>query len=375
MNTTVATIVTNPLAPVAPRPEQRGMSTTGGNALAAAAEQRAIAEIQTRHLMAVRFPRDQRRAVDQIITAFARPTLATRAQYEYPRGGETVRGPSIRAAEAIAQIWGHLEFGFTEITRFQDESGVGVSAMRASAVDLQSNTHRIAEFFVRHWRDTSSGGYRLSGERDIYELTANQAQRRVRACILALIPTDVVETAMKQADEAVKSTVEVTPATIAAITASFAKLGATRKMLEARFQRNIDTISPGQYIQLRRIYAAIRDGESDVTDWFPEAAQSDPAQAEANPGAEALNAKHRDQATNSYADAPRQRRPRRTAAATVAEDAPPASNPAPDADPATIDQPGADQAATDATPVLADSEAPPAGTDTDAGPSENPPHD
>lgn len=355
---TTAVIVANPLAPVAAQGGQQrgGLSVQGGNALAAAVEQRAVTEIQTKHLMAVKFPRDQRAAVDRIITAFARPTLAHGAQYEYPRGNETVRGPSIRAAEAMAQSWGNMEFGFSEITRFTDDHGVGVSLIRAGAVDLETNTHRVTEFHVRHWRDTKKGGHRLTDERDVYELCANLAQRRVRASILALLPSDVVETAMRQADEAVKSTVVVTPETIKAIADAFEKMGATRKMLEGRFQRRLDTISPGQYQQLRRIFASIRDGESNVIDWFPEAATSNAEQAEGNPGAEALNQRHAPDQTqvgpgtaplreanaqaasqaqpnpteNAERDRARQQRRPRRADPPAAEDATPAATPAPD---------------------------------------------
>lgn len=57
----------------------------------------------------------------------------------------------------------------------------------------------MKQFQVRHWRDTKSGGYALKDSRDIYEKVANDGARRLRACILAVIPADVVETAVKEA--------------------------------------------------------------------------------------------------------------------------------------------------------------------------------
>ena len=60
---------------------------------------------------------DEIRAMDNILNAFTRPTLAEQSQYQYSKGGSDVSGPSIRSAEAIAQLWGNIEFGFREITR------------------------------------------------------------------------------------------------------------------------------------------------------------------------------------------------------------------------------------------------------------------
>ncbi len=43
---------------------------------------------------------------------------------------------------------------------------------------------------------TRSGGYKLTDDRDIYELEANMGSRRLRACILQIIPGDVTSAAV-----------------------------------------------------------------------------------------------------------------------------------------------------------------------------------
>lgn len=238
------------------------------NATAVAMEQRAIAEVQASFIMAQRFPRDERAAVDGIINAFGRPKLAASAQYEYSKGGSEITGPSIRAAEAIAQQWGNLDTGFSEVARFRDERGIGVSLVRAQCVDLQSRGRKYIDFHVRHWRDTQGGGYPLKSEREIYELVANQAQRRVRACILAQIPSDVVETAMKQAEATLKANVSTTPESIQIMLEGFEQFGITKEHVETRIQRRIDSITAGNMVTLRRIYVSIRDGMSSAGEWF-----------------------------------------------------------------------------------------------------------
>lgn len=272
--------VTNPFGAVAAPAAQM-------NAIGAAMEQRAIAEVQASFVMAQRFPRDEAQAFDRIINAFGRASLAERATYEYSRGGSEISGPSIRAAEAIAQQWGNIDVGFSEAARFRDDRGIGVSMVRAQAVDLQSRARKYIDFHVRHWRDTKKGGYALTDERDIYELIANQAQRRVRACILALVPGDVVEAAMHQAEVTLKANVDTGPEGIRKTLEAFEQFGVTKEQIEKRIQRRIDTIQSGQMVVLRRIYASLRDGMSSPAEWF-EVAEATP---EADEAITRLNAK------------------------------------------------------------------------------------
>jgi hypothetical protein len=73
------------------------------NAVAESSAQREAQEVQAMMVIAKRFPRDQVQAMDRILQACTRPTLAEGALYSYSRGGSDVTGPSIRLAEAIAQ--------------------------------------------------------------------------------------------------------------------------------------------------------------------------------------------------------------------------------------------------------------------------------
>src|SRR5699024_11169676 len=158
------------------------------NALADAGQQREIAEVQAAMVIAKRFPRDPVEAMDRILQACTRPTLAEGALYSYSRGGSEITGPSIRLAEAIAQAWGNTQFGIREL-----EQRNGESTVEAYAWDLESNTRQAKVFQVPHERHTKRGTTRLTDPRDIYELVANQGARRLRACILGVVPGDVTE--------------------------------------------------------------------------------------------------------------------------------------------------------------------------------------
>lgn len=231
-------------------------------------QSREVAETQTKYLMAERFPRDEVAAMDRILNAFSRPTLAEKAAYQFARGGTDISGPSIRAAEAMAQQWGNIDSGWRELQRGIDAAGTPFSEVEAFCVDLQSRNSKRMQFIVRHWRDTKNGGYKLKDERDIYELCANQAQRRLRACILASIPGDVTEAAMQQADVTLKSKADTSPAAMLKMAEAFAAFGVTRELIEKRIQRRLDAIQPAQVVSLKRIYASLRDDMSEPKDWF-----------------------------------------------------------------------------------------------------------
>ena len=72
-------------------------------------------EVQAAMVVAKKFPRDEYTAMEKIKRTCQRPTLAEQAIYSYPRGGENVSGPSIRLAEAMAQMWGNIDYGVVEL--------------------------------------------------------------------------------------------------------------------------------------------------------------------------------------------------------------------------------------------------------------------
>ena len=242
-------------------------------------QSRELAETQTKYLMAERFPRDERAAMDRILNAFGRRTLAEKAAYQFARGGTDIAGPSIRAAEAIAQQWGNMDSGWRELQRGTDASGVPFSEVEAFCVDLQARNTKRLTFIVRHWRDTKQGGYKLKDERDIYELCANQAQRRLRACILASVPGDVTEAAMQQAELTLKASADTSPEAMQKMLDAFSQYGVTKDHIEKRIQRRLDAIQPGQVVSLKRIYASLRDDMSTPSEWFDMGSTPDHAHA------------------------------------------------------------------------------------------------
>ena len=248
----------NPLAP-----STDFAKGTESNALGVVASAGEVARVQAQLVYAASRPRDEQRAVDRMLTAFQRPSLASKALYQYARGGSEVSGLSIRAAEAMAMAWGNMDFGLRELEQKQGESTV-----EAYAWDLETNVRRAVTFRVPHYRDTRAGRKKLEDSRDIYELVANQGARRVRACILAVLPRDIQEAVETQVAETMKATFEITPESLKAWLEAFGRLGVTKAMLEARIQRRFDSITPAQMMGLANIFNSIKDGIARVEDFF-----------------------------------------------------------------------------------------------------------
>ena len=118
-------------------------------------------EIQGMVFMAKQFPRDQLAAYQRIKQACERKSLANVACYEYPRGGQKVTGPSIRLAEVIAQNWGNMTYGVTEL-----EQKHGESTCMAYAWDLETNVRSEKIFTVKHERKARGATQKLEDSRD-----------------------------------------------------------------------------------------------------------------------------------------------------------------------------------------------------------------
>lgn len=255
---------------------ERNFLATNGKSLPASASallsaevQGSIAEIQARMIIARSSPRDPISCLENILNDCASPQLAQLALYQYARGGSDISGPSIRLAEAIARRWGNISTGIREVSRSE-----GRSECVAYAWDLETNFHDERKFQVRHWRDTKksdknpAGGYALSDERDIYELIANVGQRRKRACLLTVLPGDIVQAAKEECETTLRTSADTSPEAVRRMVVAFREMGVSQAQIEKRIQRRLEAIQPAQVNQLSKIYASLIDGMSKPEDWF-----------------------------------------------------------------------------------------------------------
>jgi len=229
--------------------------------------ERAMREVQATVAIAKRFPRDEKECTVRILKACQRPSLAEQAMYVYPRGNTEVEGPSIRLAEAIAQAWGNMKFGFRELSREAE-----ASVAEAFAWDMETNTWSTKVFTVPHVRDTRQGSYRVTASRDVYEVVANQAARRLRNCILELVPGDVVEQAVDQCKKTQLRMLESAPEEkLKRLVASFAEIGVDQAAIERRLRHKLEATKVGEIFELHKVYKSIQDGFQTAEEAFPPA--------------------------------------------------------------------------------------------------------
>ena len=229
---------------------------------------RAIAEAQGKLVIAKRFPRDEVEAYAKAMEACQRPTMAAKAFYSFPRGGQTVEGPTIRFAEELARCWGNIDYGIKELS--QDD---GKSEMQAYAWDLETNAQSVQNFTNPHQREQGKKMVQLTSQRDIYENNANMATRRLRSRILAILPSWFVEDAIEECKKTLAGRND-TPLIdrVKKMVVAFAKIGVTQEQIERRLKKKIDTMNADDFVEYTGIYNAIKQGESKIAEWF----ESDP---------------------------------------------------------------------------------------------------
>lgn len=226
---------------------------------------RAVAEIQAQVFMAKQFPRDENQARARILRSCQRPGLASKAIYTYPKGGQRVTGPSIRLAEAIAQAWGNLDFNTVILEQRENES-----VCLSYCWDVETNTRASRSFIVPHKISTKHGEKVLTDPREIYELAANQGARRLRACILSIIPGDIVDEAI-EACNATLSGGNKRPLLdrLRELTDRFMTYySVPLSSIERYFGYPLDSFTEMDGVTLAGIYTALRDGASSREDYF-----------------------------------------------------------------------------------------------------------
>ncbi len=232
-------------------------------ALAQAQGSKAVQEIQAALTIAMHNPRDENKSYQRIIRACQRPVLADHALYAYPKGGQTVTGPSIRLAEVLAQNWGNISTGVREISQTN-----GVSEVEAFAWDLETNFQATKIFHVKHERYTKNGSYKITDPREIYELIANNGARRQRACILAVIPGDIVDAAVEECAKTSASGQEPLADRVRKMISAFDELGVKVEHLEKRLGHNMDATIETEIVTLKSIYKSIKDGMASREQFF-----------------------------------------------------------------------------------------------------------
>lgn len=236
----------------------------------------ARASIEARYTMALHRPRNLDTVRILLLKECRRPGFAEVARYHKPIG-DGVEGPSIRFAEAAARCMGNI---FTEeYVIYEDEDRI---VMRVSATDLEANLTfpkdvRISKVIER--RQAKRGdrvvGQRTNSRGQTVYLIATQSEddlankvgaacsKALRVCLLRVVPGDLVDEGQRVCMQIVQDRDAKDPnAARKLICDSFAEQGVLPDELAKWLGHPLEVTSPAELGDLRKAFAALRDGEA-----------------------------------------------------------------------------------------------------------------
>lgn len=243
-------------------PDRVGQST-------AVEQSRAVAEVQAAIYVARQFPREIGRSRNAMQSACGSMALAGKAFYRFPRAGGAVEGSTIHLAKTLAQTWGNIQYGVSEMRR-DDE--YRQSEMQAWAWDVEANTRHVLTFIVPHAKFAKGKVEALIDLRDIYENNANNGARRLREAIFAVVPDWFIEEAEELCRETLnKGDGKPLEQRIEGAVQVFAGLGVNAERLEQKLGRKRDQWTGADIAQLLITHKSIQRREISVDDEFPQA--------------------------------------------------------------------------------------------------------
>lgn len=236
-------------------------------------QHRAAAEVHAAILVAQQCPRDVQAAERAMRDVCRMKALAERAFFRFPRAKKTVSGNSVHLARELARCWGNIQYGVAELAR---DDQLGQSEMQAYAWDVQTNARSVHVFIVPHKRDKrdddgNSAPEALVDMRDIYENNANNAARRLREAIFAVLPVWFV----KQAEDLCRETLKRDDdgksihQRIAEVIDWFGRIGIREEQIAAKLGRASSKWDEQDLANLGVIYRSIKNGEVTKEDEFP----------------------------------------------------------------------------------------------------------
>jgi len=256
-----------------------GLARTAETNTAAAAAM-AKANVEARFAIARHAPRDEDTARIKILRECDRPRFAEVAEYELPRAGKAITGPTIRFAEALARHFGNL--AIESVVTFENDTS---RLVRCTVTDLESNATYSQDVAIdktverKHAKPSDDVvGTRVTSQgHSVYIIRASDADllakhnghvsRAVRTLILRLIPGDVVDEAIDRTRATLKKSDAVDPAAAKRkVLDAFAELGVMPAQLAEALGHSLDTVQPAELGTLRRWYSAVRSGETTIAE-------------------------------------------------------------------------------------------------------------
>lgn len=249
----------------------------------------ARAEIEAAFILALKMPRSEAQARQDIVDSCRNLTFAEKAIYKKPVGKKQVagqwvqnyvEGPSIRFAEEMIRSWKNIKI--QRITIYEDDL---IRSSRVNVIDLQSNVSYSVQIVVdktverknAFGRDVVAERLNSKNERifivratddEIRNKEAALASKEIRNNSLRMIPQHIIDDAMVVAKETIEKGVSSDIAGARkTIVDGFARLGVLATDIEKYLDHSIEKITPKEIADLRGIFTTIKDGQAKWSDY------------------------------------------------------------------------------------------------------------
>lgn len=220
--------------------------------------------------VAKQMPRNMAEVEAKVKQMCAHDSVAEKAFFSFKRGGSEIAGETIHLANVCMTAYGNIESGWKKIGEHVNKKGVTCSECEAYCFDKESNIIRKISFSVPHFRETKDGGYGITSDRDIYELCANMASRRMRACIWGVIPEFVRTLAADECRRTLERDAKSSDERIKKLLEKFSLLKVSKEMIEKKLGHPVEECTVNEIIHLGRLHNAIAFNIVSVEDQFGE---------------------------------------------------------------------------------------------------------
>ncbi len=279
----------------------QGMELAGENAATQALVAKATADIQARWVIAMRRPRNMDDVRQLLLHECKRPKFAKAAIYALPRGSKTIRGLTIRFAEAAAAAMGNMS---VESQTLYDDHTQRV--IRVTVTNLEGNTTWSTDQTVYKTKEVKQLGRgqraissRANSFGDVVHLVdatdddvamkqASLISKASRTGILRMIPASLVSECFDRCDATAADADAKDPdGEKKRIMDAFADHNVQPSWLVEWLGHPLEQVTPAEIKELRQLLVAIREGEATLAEAMTVAddrrARAKKAQAEAKP--------------------------------------------------------------------------------------------
>lgn len=234
---------------------------------AVAAVARAEAEIKAMVVMAKKFPRDEMKAYERIIKSCQRPGFAAGAMYAFPRGGGTIKGPSVKLARNLLRCWGNSKASIQVLSDDGEQVHVRGTCWDVETNTIFENEGKLKKLVQRKNKATGITEWTTPDERDLRELVSKNGAILVRNSILQAIPHDILEDAIREVESTLRKVAtgelkQDRESTLRNMVMAFSQIGVTKDMLEKHLGHGLDAVNAEELTTLRGIYASISEGNT-----------------------------------------------------------------------------------------------------------------